>query len=296
SRQFCPTDATGRYIGVMGYFDGNTVTALWNYAQYFAISDNHFAAMFGESTRGALNLAAADAYGVLCGDTEEIYGGISVSGPVPACGGPADATATPAPTNGNVVTLVDDSDPYWDICSGKESFVFPNAALTGRNIGDLLTAAGVSWGWFQDGFALGPNGECYAESHPLAAFDRVTGVDPATDTLTFQDSAAHHDPFQYSASTANPRHLPPTSVEMVGKLDQASHNYDIEWFWRAAESGTMPAVSFLKARQSQNGHPGNSTPLDEQVFLVETLNRIQRLPEWESTAVIIALDDSDGWY
>src|SRR5262249_41074983 len=44
------------------------------------------------------------------------------------------------------------------------------------------------------------------------------------------------------------------------------------------------------------GHPGNSTPLDEQVFLVETLNRVQRLPEWESTAVIIAWDDSDGWY
>ena len=25
---------------VMGYFDGNTVTALWNYAQHFAINDN----------------------------------------------------------------------------------------------------------------------------------------------------------------------------------------------------------------------------------------------------------------
>ena len=25
---------------VMGYFDGNTVTALWNYAQHYAISDN----------------------------------------------------------------------------------------------------------------------------------------------------------------------------------------------------------------------------------------------------------------
>ena len=24
----------------MDYFDGNTVTALWNYAQHFALSDN----------------------------------------------------------------------------------------------------------------------------------------------------------------------------------------------------------------------------------------------------------------
>src|SRR5206468_12962735 len=27
---------------VMGYYDGNTVTALWNYAQNFAMSDNFF--------------------------------------------------------------------------------------------------------------------------------------------------------------------------------------------------------------------------------------------------------------
>ncbi len=26
----------------MGYYDGNTVTALWNYAQHFAMSDNSF--------------------------------------------------------------------------------------------------------------------------------------------------------------------------------------------------------------------------------------------------------------
>ena len=27
---------------VMGYFDGNTVTGLWNYAQHFAMSDNSY--------------------------------------------------------------------------------------------------------------------------------------------------------------------------------------------------------------------------------------------------------------
>ena len=43
---------------VMGYFDGNTVTALWNYAQHFAMSDNSYGTMFGPSTVGALNLIA----------------------------------------------------------------------------------------------------------------------------------------------------------------------------------------------------------------------------------------------
>src|SRR5205823_4056894 len=39
---------------VMGYYDGNTVTALWNYAQHFALNDNSFGTTFGPSTPGAL--------------------------------------------------------------------------------------------------------------------------------------------------------------------------------------------------------------------------------------------------
>ena len=83
---------------------------------------------------------------------------------------------------------------------------------------------------------------------------------------------------------------------MVGRSDQAKHLYDLSWFWRAARAGNLPAVSFLKAPAYQNGHPGNSDPLDEQVFLVTTLNKLQRLREWPRMAVIIAWDDSDGWY
>lgn len=42
----------------MGYYDGNTVTALWNYAHWFAISDNFFSTTFGPSTLGHLNLVS----------------------------------------------------------------------------------------------------------------------------------------------------------------------------------------------------------------------------------------------
>jgi phospholipase C len=58
----------------------------------------------------------------------------------------------------------------------------------------------------------------------------------------------------------------------------------------------MPAVSFLKPIAVQNAHPGNSDPLDEQAFIVRVLNFLQATPEWDSTVVIIAYDDSDGWY
>ena len=47
----------------MGYYDGNTVTALWNYAQRFAMNDNSFDTVFGPSTPGALNLISGQTNG-----------------------------------------------------------------------------------------------------------------------------------------------------------------------------------------------------------------------------------------
>jgi phospholipase C len=55
-------------------------------------------------------------------------------------------------------------------------------------------------------------------------------------------------------------------------------------------------VVFLKAPGFQDGHAGYSDPLDEQTFVVNTINFLQKQRDWESTAVVIAYDDSDGWY
>jgi phospholipase C len=90
--------------------------------------------------------------------------------------------------------------------------------------------------------------------------------------------------------------LPPTSINNIGRTDQANHQYDVSDFWNATESGSLPSVSFLKAPAFQDGHAGYSDPLDEQNFIVETISRLQQLPDWNNTAVIIAYDDSDGWY
>jgi phospholipase C len=67
-------------------------------------------------------------------------------------------------------------------------------------------------------------------------------------------------------------------------------------FFDALNTGNFPAVSFLKAQSYQDGHPGNSNPLDEQAFVVNVINTLAQSPFWSSTAVIIAYDDSDGWY
>jgi phospholipase C len=91
-------------------------------------------------------------------------------------------------------------------------------------------------------------------------------------------------------------HTPPTSVAMIGHQDQANHQYDLADFWAAADSGHLPQVSFLKAAAYQDGHAGYSDPLDEQTWLVDTINHLESLPTWKSTAVVITWDDSDGWY
>jgi phospholipase C len=83
---------------------------------------------------------------------------------------------------------------------------------------------------------------------------------------------------------------------MIGKTDQANHQYDIADLREAADAGFLPSVVFVKPPAYQNGHPSNSDPLDAQVFIVETINRLMALPEWQDMAIFIAWDDSDGAY
>ena len=234
---------------VMGYFDGNTVTAIWNYAQNFAMNDNSFGTGFGPSSPGALNLISGQTHGFS-----------------------ADGNMVPASTE----TVIGDPQPAGDKCDTRDTST--SIDPQNRNIGDLLNTKGVTWGWFEGGFR-----DCN-QSHA-----NMAGV-------VSKDYIPHHQPFQFFASTANLQHLPPSSVAAIGTTDQANHQYDLADFWAAVDAGNMPAVSFLKAPAYQDGHAGYSDPLDEQVFLVQTINRLQQTPFWNDTAVIISYDDSDGWY
>jgi phospholipase C len=113
---------------------------------------------------------------------------------------------------------------------------------------------------------------------------------------TTGDYIPHHSFFNYYTSTANYKHTPPASVSEIGNAGPANHQYDLQDFFKAASSGNLPAVSFVKAQAYQDGHAGYSDPLDEQTFLVNTINFLEGLPTWDSTAVVIMYDDSDGWY
>ncbi len=261
----------------MGYYDGNTVTGLWNYAQNFAMSDRFFNSNFGPSTPGAINLVSGNTHGFV--EVDSVTGA-----PAPASAALIDHD----PVTG-VGSMIGDPQPSYDDCSAHG----PNHLVkaTGRNIGDLLNAKGVTWGWFQGGFA------------PTAPWPGAPGTFAGCGAThanvggaSVVDYIPHHNPFSYYASTANPHHLPPTSIAAVGKTDQANHNYDLSVFAQAVKAKKLPAVSFLKASAYQDGHAGYSDPIDEQHFLVKQINLIQKSKYWKDTAIVIAYDDSDGWY
>ena len=263
---FCnPTFAYGKGKGlVMGYFDGNTTTALWNYAQNFAMSDNSYGSTFGPSTPGLLNLVA--------GNTFPATPSAPSSKVVPIIAGPG--------------ALVGDLDPVGDTCSAGTT-----VRLGGPNIGDLLNTKGVTWGAFMGGFDL-----TATNANGTTGCNRSSPASASNGGPT-KDYIPHHAFFQYYQSTVNPSHIRPGSIAEIGHNGPANHQYDLHDFFDALNAGNLPAVSFIKAIAAGDGHAGYSDPLMEQsLTLVPTINAIMNSPFWKSTAVVILYDDSDGWY
>jgi phospholipase C len=311
---------------VMNYYDGNTVTGMWNYAKQFSLSDNFFGTTFGPSTPGAVNL--------ISGNTGNV--GLQING--------ANTDGDTVPDGQGGYSLVSDAQPYYDDCSTRDA-----VSLTGTNIGDELNRAGLSWGWFQGGArpstdynsalaAIGKTGQptstfipdefkayfanpsnrpanssneaLCSSVHPVGAAIGGTGNYGWKD-----DYIPHHEPFDYYASTANPHHLAPVSLAAIGtdtqsyvngqpQFDTANHQYDVSDFNALVGAigrgylspDHLPAVSFLKAPGYEDGHAGYSDPYDEQQFVTSEINALEHTPDWSSTAVIITYDDSDGWY
>jgi len=294
---------------VMGYYDGNTVTALWNYAQNFAMSDNFFNTTYGPSSPGAINLIAGNTYGVLAPDGTPTLGSsvvMNAPGINQSTGQPSFQNVTVAGSNFNNSTgggsILGDPRPKGDDCNPLGS---TQVALTAPrpNVGDLLNAKGITWGWFQGGFAA------TTVSNGIAA---CTSIHKASDGSVKQDYIGHHEPFNYFPSTQNLHHLPPSSPGMVGQTDQANHQYDLSSLFvinsisgpasrtydiLGFEPGvTLPAVTYIKAPGFMDGHAQYSDPLLEQHFLVQVINAVMQSQYWDDTAIFITYDDSDGWY
>jgi phospholipase C len=265
---------------VMGYFDGNTVMAMWQWAQHFAMSDNAYTDAYGPSTPGALELVAGQTNGMQIVKTSKKPSTLA-------------AVSYYIDDGAGGITMINDVDPGYDVCSRPTD----QAMMQGKNIGDLLNAASITWGGFMGGFNLeranaNGTGGCRRSTHSA-----VVGAD-------IVDYIPHHNWFQYYASTANPKHARPSSVQAIGYSlesdgktpEPANHEYGLADFEAAVTAGNFPSVSYIKMPAYRDGHAGYSDPLDEQAGDVALVDFLQRQPQWKGTVVLITWDDSDGWY
>jgi phospholipase C len=245
-----PDPGTGM---VMGYYDGNTVTALWNYAQRFAMNDNSWTTQFGPSTPGAINLVSG-----------QTNGAINTVNPHPET-----LAGTLADDGHGGLTIIGDPQPDSDVCSDPANRPQIKMPDTSKNIGDLLNAKNITWGAFMGGFDL-----TIVNSNGSFGCARVTNPTQGPFASFSVDYIPHHAWFQYYPSTANLLHQRPSSLHAIGSskaadgtAEPANHNYDSHDFFDAVAVGNLPAVSFEPDRRAVVPRQRRQHPAGQQVLV-----------------------------
>jgi phospholipase C len=136
----------------------------------------------------------------------------------------------------------------------------PLPPLTNPNIGDKLSAKGVSWAWYSGGWN--------AANSPSGA-------------PNFQ---YHHQAFNYYYN-----YRPGTTA-------RAQHLKDETDFIASAQAGTLPAVSFVKPIGANNEHPGYTDLITGQLHTLDLINAVRNGPNWKDTAIVITYDENGGFW
>ncbi|MEX0990960.1 MAG: alkaline phosphatase family protein [Actinomycetota bacterium] len=68
-------------------------------------------------------------------------------------------------------------------------------------------------------------------------------------------------------------------------------------FFKAAETGNLPSVTWVVPGRGFSDHPGSGAPITAaQKFVTEVVNAIGEGPDWDSTAIFLTWDDWGGFY
>ena len=265
SRTSASTPAGGLFGApglTMDYYDGNTVTGLWNYAQNFAMSR--------QLLRQRLRAVDARAR-----STWSPARPTASSRSTPTTGAPIPTRPTVLVAPGRrhgVGTIIGDPRPGLRRLLGQQPHRDqpPGRRRPASNIGDLLNAKGVTWGWFQGGFA--PTTPCagagsYAGLRRHAPEHRRRARRSTTSRTTTRSP--------YYASTANPHHLPPTLDQgRSGKTDQANHNYDLIGLRpRRSRPATCPRSASSRPAPTRTATPATPTRSTSSTSSSTQINR-----------------------
>lgn len=285
----------------MGYYDGSNM-AMWKLAHEYTLADNFYMGAFGGSflNHQYLICACAPEYpnaDKLPGKTGISKIDVDANGNfvrlTPAATSPKstlegaqkyanDGTLTPADDKGmfyavntmqppyqpsNVAPAADDgSRLYAD--RGSASTLPP---LTQKNIGDMLSAKGVSWAWYAGAWDSTMNS---------ARSDRKFGV-------PLPNFQFHHQPFNYYAEMDPVKHA----------AYRAEHLKDFDSsFLQDAAAGKLPAVSFYKPQGNLNQHAGYADVASGDAHIAEVVNQLRQSPQWQHMLIVVTYDENGGFW
>ena len=277
----------------MANFDGSKLK-LWQWAKEFALADHFFQASYGGSFVNHQRLICAcipqqpEAPDSIRAQLDE-QGQLKVRPDSPASVmqgpprfrdgriGPADAgsyainTSQPAYQPSEYPPAPGGDLAYTDTAK------FPLKPLTAKTVGDTLSAKGISWAWYAQGW----NAALADGMREAGAKRTVINVSGDEGSTNFQP---HHQPFNYYARFA------------PGTPDRARHLRDRDDFIRAIDQGTLPQVSFYKPSGRHSQHSGSSTIALGDAAMDEILTRLRASPQWGRMAIIVTYDEYGGYW
>ena len=273
----------------MGYFDGSQMK-IWQWAREYTLADHFFIAAFGGSFlnhqwlvcactptdpgapasarpqldgRGNLKTKPDSPASVLQGPMEVYDGRVTEDGFLVNTSQPPYQPSGIPPAPGGSLDLADPARS-------------PVSPLKERTIGDTLSAKGISWAWYADGWnAALADGRRDPKEKRTVIYNRESG------SLIFQP---HHQPFNYYA-----RFVP-------GGGDRARHLKDGSEFFEAIDKGALPQIAFYKPTGQLNQHPSYTNLTSGDAHIADLLQRLKKSPQWPKMAVIVTYDENGGFW
>lgn len=167
--------------------------------------------------------------------------------------------------------LVNNYSLYWNQDGtvkplGSDKFTLPPQTIP--TIADLLARHGVTWKYYS-----ADRGD-----DPQRFASNVDGV-----PLAFHSYCGICDPL--------------TGYEQIMTTGAAAHLQNYGAFLDDVQTGSLPAVSFVRPFEALAGHPADSTTDQYELFLQDLINQVKANPQlWSTTAILITTDEGGGYY
>ena len=236
----------------MGYFDTFRLP-LYPVAREFVLADNFFTSAFGGSYLNHMWLVCA-CTPIFPNAPERIVTRPKLDAAGAIVGIEKGGEVTP---DGYVVGHLDPFHPPFKKGTPDDVRVPPQTLPT---IGDRLSAKGVSWTWYSEGWDAA-----------------LAGNPPRSFTY-------HHQAFAYFAAYA------------PGTRGRAEHLKDERELWNAIRDGALPAVSFFKPIDEYTDNAGEGSMVEAEERIVRLIDAVKASPQWPRTAIVIAWDDYGGFF